>query len=132
MAVGCVLAEADVGDEDQRIELVVALERAQALLRDAVGGVGSAGLLVLGVGQAEEKQAAETERGAGFRFLHRLVDGEVEDAGHGGDFLADAFAGADEDGLNERGGGEVGFADEGAQGFGAAETAQARGGEVHG
>ncbi len=75
-------------------------EGAQALLDDAVGGVGAGGKLVLR-GQAEEEQAAEAKRGAGFGFLDRLVDGEVEDAGHGGDLFAYTFAGAEEERIDQ-------------------------------
>jgi len=49
-----------------------------------------------------------------------LVDGEVEDAGHGGDFAAYALAGADEEGVDEVAGLKGGFTDEGAKGLGAA------------
>ena len=101
------------------------------MLDDAVVGPGSGGLLVFLGGQAEEQQAAEAEGGAGFGFFHGFIDREVEDAGHGGDFLADAFAGAEKERIDERAGVEVGLADEGAQGRGAAETAHAGDGEVH-
>ena len=54
-------------------------------------------MLVFFGGKAEEQEAANAERGAGFGFLHGFVDGEVEDAGHGGDLAADAFAFAEEE-----------------------------------
>ena len=113
------------------VERAIGFEGAQALLDDAVVGVGAGGEVIFCGGQAEEEKAAEAERGAGFGFLEGLVDGEVEDAGHGGDFLADAFAGAEEERIDERAGMEMGLADEGAQGRGAAETAHAGDGEVH-
>ena len=39
---------------------------------------------------------------------------------HGAYFLADFAAGADEHGIDEAGGGEIGFADQASESFGAA------------
>ena len=90
------------------------------------GGPGAAALLVLFVGDAEEQQAADAKSGAGFDFLHGFVDGEVEDAGHGADLAAHAFALAEKERIDESGGLQMGFADERAHGCGGAQTAQAR------
>ena len=68
VAVGGVLAEADVGDGDEGVEGAVGLEGAEALLDDALGVLGAGGLLILRLGQAEEEQAAEAEGGAGSRL----------------------------------------------------------------
>ena len=131
VAVVGVLAEADVGDEDEGVEARDCLEGAESLLDDALLGIGSGGVGIFFGGKAEEEQAAEAESGAGFGFFDGFVDGEIEDAGHGGDFLADAFAGTDKERVDEGGRGEMGFADEGAQRRSAAETAHAGDGEVH-
>ena len=131
VAVRGVLAEADIGDEDEPVEGAIGFEGAQALLDDAVGCVGAGGKVVLFRGKAEEEQAAEAKRGAGFGLLQRLVDGEVEDAGHGGDLFAHTLAGAEEERIDERAGMEMRLADERAQGWSAAQTAQTCGGKVH-
>jgi hypothetical protein len=80
VAVRGVLAEADVGDEDKGVEGAIGFKGAQALLDDAVGCVGTGSEVVLFSGKAEEEQAAEAKRGAGFGLFDGLVDGEVEDA----------------------------------------------------
>jgi hypothetical protein len=64
-------------------------------------------------------------------FLDRLIDGEIEDTGHGADGPTDPFAGTDEERIDESGGSETGFAHERTQGFGAAQTALTIDGEGH-
>ena len=66
------------------------------------------------------------------RFLDRFVDRQVEDAGHGAHFFADALAGANEQRINERFGRKPGFADKVAHRLSTAQTAQAVNREVHG
>ena len=61
---------------------------------------------------------------ADFGFLHRFIDGEVEDAGHRANFAADAFAGAEEQRIDQCAGLEMGFADQAAHGLIAAQTPQ--------
>ena len=53
-----------------------------------------------------------------------LVDGVVDDAGHGGEFFADLIAVDDEEGIDEVIDGEHGLADEGAEVGRAAEAAR--------
>ena len=132
VAVAGVLAEADVGDEDQLLGGRRGLEGAQALLHDAVVVICAGALLVLGFGQAEEQQAAEAEAGGFFGFANGFVDGEVEDAGHGADWAAHAFAGAEKEGIDQVAGVDGGLADQGAKGFGAAEAAHPGFRETHG
>ncbi len=108
------------------------LERAEGALHDAVVDPGAGALLVFRCGKAEEQKAAESELRAGLGFLDGFVDGEIEDARHGGDFAADAFAFGDEERVDEGAGMQVRFADERAHGRGGAEAAQAGRGEVHG
>ena len=131
VAVRGVLAEADIGDEDEGVEGAIGFEGAQALLDDAVGCVGTGSEVVLFSGKAEEEQAAEAKRGAGFGLLERLVDGEVEDAGHGGDLFAHALAGAEKERIDERAGVQMRLAHQRAQGWSAAQTAHSCGGKVH-
>ena len=116
-----VLAEADVAHDEQVGD--GGLDGAGGLLHDAVFGPGSGGNLVLGLRQAEENDGGDAEGVDLAAFLDRLIDGEVEDAGHGADRLADALAGTDEERIDEPGGSKPGFAHERAQGFGAAQTA---------
>ena len=65
------------------------------------------------------------------RFLHGFVDREIEDAGHGGDFAADAFSRTEKDGCDEGAGVELGFAYKGAERWSGAGAAQAGGGVGH-
>ena len=65
-------------------------------------------------GQAEEQQAAEAEPGGFFGFAHCLIDGEIEDAGHGTDRIAHALARADEERIDQVAGLERSFANQGA------------------
>jgi hypothetical protein len=67
-----------------------------------------------------------------FGFADGLVDGEVENAGHGADGLADGFAGAEEEGVDQVAGVEGGLADKGAETVSAAQAAHARLREAHG
>ncbi len=115
VAVAGVLAEADVGDEDELLRGCGLLERAQGLLHDAVVFPCAGALLVFGFGQAEEQQAADAELCGLFGFAHGLVDGEVEDAGHGADWIAHAFAGADKERIDEVAGLQRGLAHQRAQ-----------------
>jgi hypothetical protein len=131
VAVGGVLTEADVGDEDEGIEGTVLFEGAEALLDDALFVPGAGALFVFGFGEAEEEEATDAEGGAGLGLFEGFVKREVEDAGHGGDLAADAFTGAEEEGVDEGGGAEMGLADEGTEGLGAAKTPHAGCGEVH-
>ncbi len=132
VAVRGVLAEADVGDEHERFCGGGLLEGAQAALHDAVVDPGAGAVLVFFGGKAEEQETADAECGAGFGFLHGFVDREVEDAGHGGDLAANAFAFAEEERVDERAGMQVRLAHERTHRRRGAEAAQACRGEVHG
>ena len=132
VAVAGVLAETDVGDEDQLPGGVGAAQGAQGLLNDAAFFPCAGAVLVLGFGQAEEQEAAEAEAGGFFGFEDGFVDGEVEDAGHGADFFAYAFAGADEQGVDQVAGLKDRFAHQGAHGGAAAEAAHTHLRESHG
>ena len=131
MAVRGVLAEADVGDEHERLCGGALLERAQAALHDAVVDPGAGAVLVFFGGKAEEQEAANSKPGAGFGFLHGFVDREVEDAGHGGDLAADAFALAEEERVDERAGVQVRFAHERTHRRCRAQAPQPCRGKVH-
>ena len=121
VAVRHVLAQADVSHDDQVGD--GGLDGAGGPLHDAVFGPGSGGDLVFRLRQAEENDGGDAEGMDLAAFLDRLIDGEVEDAGHGADRLADAFAGTDEERIDEAGGSKPGLAHERAQGFGAAQPA---------
>ena len=131
MAVAGVLAEANVGDEDQLFSGCGLLERAQRLLHDAVFIPGAGALLVFCVRQAEKQQAAEAEPRGFFGFAHGFVHREIEDAGHGGDGFANAFAGTDEEGIDQVAGVERSFAHQRAQRLALAHPPHAVGREGH-
>ena len=88
VAVAGVLAEADVGDDEERG--VGLLEGAHRLLDDAVGRVGLTGLLVLRRGYAEEEDGGNAELAQLLGLGGKLVDGELRLAGHRRDGVADA------------------------------------------
>ena len=117
MAVRGVLAETDVGDQQQLLGR--RLKGAQGLLHDAIFRPCAAGFLVLDGGKPEEQQAAQAEARGLFHFFHRLVDGEVVDPGHGADFAPDAFAGTDKERVNQSVGAEMNFAHQRAHRLGA-------------
>ncbi len=62
MAVGSVFAEADVSDDDKRVEGAVGFQGAQGSLNDSVRVPGAGGLRIFFRRDAEEQYAAETER----------------------------------------------------------------------
>ena len=72
------------------------------------------------------------EAGGFLGFAHGLVDGEVEDAGHGADFVAHAFTGAEKEGVDQVAGIEGGLTHQGAKRLAAAETAHPRFRKAHG
>jgi hypothetical protein len=124
VAVAGVLAEADVGDEDQLFDAAsVCLSARRPCWTMPFVVIGAGATLVLGLRQAEEEQAAEAQARGFFGLFDGLVDGEVEDARHGADGAADALAGAEKEGVDQVAGGDSGLADQGAQGLGAAEAA---------
>ncbi len=89
-------------------------------------------MLVFRLGQTEEEQAADSQGGGVLSFFHGFVHRQVEHAGHGADGLADGFAGADEEGVDQVAGIEGRFADQRAERFRAAEPPHAGFGERHG
>ena len=129
VAVAGVLAIADVG-HDQQIGQG-AFHRAHGSLHDAVLVVILRCLVVLLVGNPEQDHAADPQRVRALAFLHQFVDRELEVAGHGGDRLADAFAGAGEQRQDEIGRLELGFAHQPPHRFRDAQPALAMGGEGH-
>ena len=131
VTVAGVLAEADVSDKDKFFGGRGLAKSAQALLDDAAVTPGAGALLVLGFRQAEQQQAADAEARGFFSFFDRFVDGEVEDAGHGTDCLANAFAGTDKERVDEVAGLENGFAHQGAHLIIPTEPAHAHLRETH-
>lgn len=66
------------------------------------------------------------------RFFNGFVHGQIEDAGHGADWLADAFAGADKHWIDESIRRKTRLGDQVAKFGGTAKAAEARYGESHG
>ena len=87
----------------------LAPDGADGALHDAVVGIGAGGHFVLGLGQAEQDDAADAKRVHLGAFLDDFVDGKLEIAGHGADFAADALAGAGKQGQDELRRGPDGF-----------------------
>ncbi len=95
VAVRGVLAETNVGDHGQvRVGL---LQRPHRHLHDSLVVVGAGARLVLGGGDAEEKDGADAGGGDLRRLGDQLGDREALDAGHRVDLLADVLAGDDEE-----------------------------------
>jgi hypothetical protein len=110
-----VLAHADIRNQDQLLRCRRFVEGAQGLLDDAVVVPRAGALLVLGLGQSEEEQAAEAKAGRFFGFLDCDVDRNIEDAGHGGDRAANAGSRADEERIDQVAGLKRCLANQGAQ-----------------
>ena len=125
VAVRGVLAQANVGDHDQGFScgatVLIARRPRWTMPSAAQAPLPCSSFLVR---NAEQQHAADAERGAGFDFLHRFVDGEIEDARHGADLAAHAFAFAEKQRVDEGRGLQMGFAHERAHGGGGAQTAQ--------
>jgi hypothetical protein len=101
------------------------------LLNDSVIGPGAGCVSIFLPRYAEEQEAAESESSGFASVFEDLVDREIEDAGHGGNFATNAFAMADEDGCDKGTGMKVGLADEGTQRGGGTSAAKAGGGIGH-
>ena len=131
VAVRRVLAQADVGDDEQLAAL--GADGAHRPLHDAVVRVALRALRVLALGQAEQDDARDAERLDLPRLARGLVDREVEAAR-----AASAISrrtpspGDDEQGIDQAVGGEAGLAHHAAEALGAAQAAGTLGGEGHG
>jgi hypothetical protein len=122
VAVRGVLAEAHVGDHHQVGHL--ALERAHGGLHRRLRIGGERAARVLCRRQPEQQHAGHALRLGGRRLLDRLVHRQLVDAGHRPHLAAHAVAFADEQGIDERVGGEVRFAHQPANRAGAAQPAR--------
>src|ERR1700730_11748652 len=117
-----VFAKADIANKNEVRNF--ALDSAGRLLHHAVVGPGSGGYFVFLLRQAEQNYRGHPQRTRFAGFLHNLVDREVEDSGHGADFLAYALSWADEDGIDEGFCAEASFANQIAKGSGATQSAK--------
>ena len=129
VAVRHVLAQANIAHQQQAGHF--ALDGARRLLHDAVIGPGAGGDFVLRLRQAEEDDAGNAQRLHLGALLHRFVDRQVVDPGHGAHFLANAFARANEQRIDEAFRAEAGFADKRAHRFGATQAAGTINWECH-
>jgi hypothetical protein len=123
-----VFTEADVGDDEQVGRGVFG--GLDGLLDDAAFAVRIAADGVFFGGNAEEDDAAETEPGGFAGFFGDKIDGKLGVAGHRADRLADGLSGAGEEGQNQAGRIEAGFANEAADGGIVAQAAESGGGEM--
>jgi hypothetical protein len=129
VSVAGVFAVADVGDDQQPRRLFA--QGADGPLHDAIVIVCAGGHFILGLRQAEENHAADAQRLHFGTFLDQFVDGHLIIAGHGADFAPHALAGADEQRQDELRRLHVRFADQVANGWSGAQTAQALSWEGH-
>src|SRR5258707_8741273 len=117
-----VFTKADIANQNEVRNF--ALDGAGRLLHGAVVGPGSGGYFVFFLGQAEQNYRGHSQRTRFTGLLNHLVDGEVEDSGHGADFLAYALSWADENGIDEGFRAEASFANQVAQWSGATQSAK--------
>jgi hypothetical protein len=89
-------------------------------------------LLVLGLRQAEEQQAAQAQARGFLGLAHRFINRQIEDSRHGAYGAADAFAGTEKEGIDQVAGRDGGFAHQRPQGFRAPQPAHPRLWEAHG
>src|SRR5713226_3108822 len=118
-----VFTKADIANQNEVRNF--ALDGARRLLHDAVVGPGSGGYFVFFLGQAEQNYRGHSQ---GMRFTGLFQEAfypEVEDSGHGADFLAYALSWADEDGIDEAFSAEASFANQVAKWSGATQSAKA-------
>jgi hypothetical protein len=101
VAVGGVFAVAEVGDGEHVDAGVFGAFEGGADFVVGVVGVGADGVFFGGVGDAEEDVGGEAEGLEAFEFFDGGVWGELVDAGHGFDGLAEVGSGADEEGCDE-------------------------------
>ena len=125
-----VFAEADVAHQNQVGDF--ALHGSGSLLHDAVVGPGSGGDVIFLVGKTEENHRGHAQGVNFLRLFHRFIHRKVEHARHRANFLAHAFAGANEHGVDEGLGSEAGFAHQVPKLGGAAETAKTGDRKGHG
>jgi hypothetical protein len=132
VAVAVVGVEGDVGHDAEIGEFF--FERGDGAEEEVVLAEGFAGVFRFAIlwDLGEEEDGVDAELQGGFALAEGEVEGEAGAAGDGGDGLMDVLALAEELGEDEAVGGEAGFADEGAEGLGAAEAAGAAGGVVGG
>ena len=127
VAVRHVLAEADVGDHDQR--RLGLLERAHRELDDALGVVGAGGGVVLVGRDPEQQHGGDPERRDLLSLLVEVGDREPLDSGHRVDRLAPVASVGDEQRIDEVLDRQLGLTHEAAQGAGLPHPPQSRGGE---
>src|SRR6266487_6370663 len=89
-----VLAQADIADDEQVWHR--ALHRADGLLHDPLVVVGFGAGGVLGRRNAEENDAAQSQRGGALGILYHLIDRELRDARQGYDGPPQPFTVRDE------------------------------------
>ena len=130
MPMAGVLAEANVGDDDQ-IEFGLA-NGFDGALHDAGGRRGFRAGFVLVFRDAKEDHSGNAEPFDFAALLHQLVRRLLIDAGHGADLHAHALAGANEHGVDIAAGGEARFARQAAHRFGAAQTSRTLRWKCHG
>jgi hypothetical protein len=99
MTVIHVLAETDIGDDDEIGKLV--LDRPHGHLDDALGIVGAGGGGVFVRGDAEKQNRADPQAHDLADLVEQVADGELEAAGHRGDGVLHVLPRDDEERVDE-------------------------------
>ena len=130
MPVRHVFAEADVAHQNQIWHF--ALHRASGLLYDAIVGPGSGGDVIFLVGKTEQNHRGHAQRMDLLRLFDRFIHRQVEHARHRPNFLAHAFAGTNEHGIDKGLRSKARFTHQAAKLGSAAETAKTGNRKGHG
>src|ERR1700761_107668 len=132
----CVLAKADVGNENQLAGC--APTRRTGLPQSSKCGLHNTAffpcartLLILRLRQAKEQQTTETKSSSLISLFYCLIYGEIEDARHGADLFANAFTGADKERIDQLRRSEARFAHQAAQRLSPAHAAHAHERKIH-
>ncbi len=129
VAVGGVLAEADVGDDHQIGSQV--LDGPDGPLHRSRRAVRLAPLLVLGLGDAEDQDSRDPEIHHLANFVHQPVHRKAEDSRKRRDLFHLSHAGNDEDRIDQIVHGQGRLPDHAPQGFSAPQPAHAVRGKHH-
>jgi hypothetical protein len=123
MAMGCVFAQADIGDDDQLGQGTLQLAHGaldNAVLRISPGGAG-----VLGIRNTEQENRRHTEIVGTDGFPDEFIGGELVNTGHGTNLAAHLFSSDGEERQDQLIDAQACFGEEPSQGGSLAQPARA-------
>src|ERR1700683_72864 len=129
MAMAGVFAHADVGD-DQQFQIGVP-NSVDGALNGSIVSPSLGALFIFFLRQAKQNNSGQAELFDFAAFFDEFIDRLLVDAGHGADFGAHIFAGADEHWGDKSGAAEARFANQAAESFGAPQSTRAMNRECH-